>query len=172
MGLCFDFNQFDRYIFIVGTEEGNIHRCSTAYSGSYQETYDGHQLAVYKIRWHPNHSQCFISASADWTVKIWHSDHTNPIMSYENGQPMVDVCWSPFSSTIFMAISIEKLFVYDLTLDKQSHIDQIKPSKARCSNLALNRYDPIALVGDLSGGVCIFKLSNYLTTKSKPSPLI
>lgn len=47
-GLCFDFNKFDPFTFIVGTEEGNVHKCSKAYSGQYQETYDGHQLAIYK----------------------------------------------------------------------------------------------------------------------------
>lgn len=38
-GLCFDFNQFEKNIFLVGTEEGKIHKCSRAYSGQYQETY-------------------------------------------------------------------------------------------------------------------------------------
>lgn len=34
-GLCFDFNKDPEYkhIFIVGTEEGKIHKCSRAYSG-------------------------------------------------------------------------------------------------------------------------------------------
>lgn len=32
-GLCFDFNKFDDSIFIVGTEEGWIHKCSRSYSG-------------------------------------------------------------------------------------------------------------------------------------------
>ena len=48
-GLCFDFSPFDKYSFILGTEEGNIHKCSTAYSGQFQMTYEGHQLAVYKV---------------------------------------------------------------------------------------------------------------------------
>jgi dynein intermediate chain 1 len=34
-GLCFDFSKVDRFSFIVGTEEGNIHLCYTAYSGDY-----------------------------------------------------------------------------------------------------------------------------------------
>lgn len=34
-GLCFDFSPFDKFSFIVGTEEGNIHLCCTAYSGDY-----------------------------------------------------------------------------------------------------------------------------------------
>jgi dynein intermediate chain 1 len=35
-GLCFDFNKFDNFSFLVGTEEGKIHKCSLAYSGQYQ----------------------------------------------------------------------------------------------------------------------------------------
>jgi len=34
-GLCFDFNKFEPHIFLVGTEEGRIHKCSRAYSGHY-----------------------------------------------------------------------------------------------------------------------------------------
>lgn len=34
-GLCFDFSPFNKFSFIVGTEEGNIHLCCTAYSGDY-----------------------------------------------------------------------------------------------------------------------------------------
>mmetsp|Transcript_83863 Transcript_83863/g.125724 ORF Transcript_83863/g.125724 Transcript_83863/m.125724 type:complete len:142 (-) Transcript_83863:560-985(-) len=32
-GICFDFNKFEPHIFIVGTEEGKIYKCSRAYSG-------------------------------------------------------------------------------------------------------------------------------------------
>jgi dynein intermediate chain 1 len=32
-GMCFDFNKFIDHLFIVGTEEGKIHKCSKAYSG-------------------------------------------------------------------------------------------------------------------------------------------
>jgi len=35
-GLCFDFNKYDSFSFLVGTEEGKIHKCSLAYSGQYQ----------------------------------------------------------------------------------------------------------------------------------------
>mmetsp|Transcript_19883 Transcript_19883/g.17008 ORF Transcript_19883/g.17008 Transcript_19883/m.17008 type:complete len:245 (+) Transcript_19883:256-990(+) len=32
-GLCFDFNKFETHLFLVGTEEGKIHKCSRAFSG-------------------------------------------------------------------------------------------------------------------------------------------
>jgi hypothetical protein len=32
-GCCFDFNKTSEHLFVVGTEEGKIHKCSKAYSG-------------------------------------------------------------------------------------------------------------------------------------------
>ena len=40
-GCCIDFNKVSEHLFIVGTEEGKIHKCSKAYSGQYLETYEG-----------------------------------------------------------------------------------------------------------------------------------
>ncbi|RLN97191.1 hypothetical protein BBJ28_00016953, partial [Nothophytophthora sp. Chile5] len=50
-GCCFDFNHFSEHLFVVGTEEGKLHKCSKAYSGQYLETYAGHHMAVYAVRW-------------------------------------------------------------------------------------------------------------------------
>jgi dynein intermediate chain 1, axonemal len=38
-GCCFDFNKHNEHLFIVGTEEGKIHKCSKAYSGQYLEVW-------------------------------------------------------------------------------------------------------------------------------------
>ena len=160
-GLCFDFNKFDPFTFVVGTEEGNIHKCSKAYSGQYQETYAGHQLAVYKIRWNPFHPRTFISASADWTVKIWDYNYVNPVMSFDLGQAMVDVAWSPFSASVFVALSLEKTYVYDLRIDRHSRIAENKPVKSKCTNQVFSPFKPIILIGDSHGGVNSFKLSQH-----------
>lgn len=161
-GLCFDFNRFDPFTFIVGTEEGNIHKCSKAYSGQYQQTYEGHQLAVYKLRWNPFHPRTFISASADWSVKIWDSNYKTPVMSFDLGQSMVDIVWSPFSASVFVALSLEKTYIYDLKVDRHSRVAENKPVKSKCTNLAFNPNKSLLLVGDSHGGVNSFKLSNTL----------
>jgi dynein intermediate chain 1 len=62
-GCCFDFNPLSDHLFIVGTEEGKIHKCSKAYSGQYLQTYDGHHMAVYAVKWNPYHPRVFISCS-------------------------------------------------------------------------------------------------------------
>ena len=61
-------------IFLVGTEEGSIHKCSSAHRTGYLQTYLGHEMSVYAVRWCPVQPQAFLSASADWTVKLWHGN--------------------------------------------------------------------------------------------------
>ena len=70
-GTCFDFNKQQDYLFIVGTEEGKIHKCSKSYNNQFLDTFDAHHMAVYAVRWNTYHPKIFISCSADWTVKIW-----------------------------------------------------------------------------------------------------
>ena len=36
-----------------------------------QQTVHGHSLAVYPARCNPSHPRLVLSASADWTVKLW-----------------------------------------------------------------------------------------------------
>jgi dynein intermediate chain 1 len=104
-GCCFDFNLHNEHLFIVGTEEGKIHKCSKAYSGQYLETYQGHHMAVYALKWNPFHPRVFISCSADWTVKIWDHNSPTPILSFDLGNAVGDVAWAPYSSTVFAAVT-------------------------------------------------------------------
>ena len=39
-GTAFDFHKSIDYLFLVGTEEGKIHKCSKAYSSKYLGTFD------------------------------------------------------------------------------------------------------------------------------------
>jgi dynein intermediate chain 1 len=104
-GCCFDFNKHNEHLFIVGTEEGKIHKCSKAYSGQYLETYQGHHMAVYSLKWNPFHPRVFISCSADWTVKIWDHNISTPVLSFDLGNAVGDVAWAPYSSTVFAAVT-------------------------------------------------------------------
>ncbi|CAF4819489.1 unnamed protein product, partial [Rotaria socialis] len=60
-GTCFDFNKQQDYLFIVGTEEGKIHKCSKSYNNQYLDTFYAHNMAVYAVRWNTFHSKIFIS---------------------------------------------------------------------------------------------------------------
>ncbi|KAF4705781.1 WD repeat domain 78 [Perkinsus olseni] len=74
-GFCLSFLK-DPSMYLVGTEGGLVHRCSTSYSEQYLETYYGHAAAVYKVRCNPFWAPAFLTCSADWTIKLW---STKPI---------------------------------------------------------------------------------------------
>ena len=163
-GCCFDFNEVQEHLFLVGTEEGRIHKCSKAYSGQYLETYIGHNMAVYSIKWNPFNENIFLSCSADWTVKLWHRDRRHPIMSFDLGNAVGDISWSPYSSTVFAAVTGDgKVHVFDLSVNKKEALCQQKViKKARLTQVRFNAKDYILIVGDDRGVVHSLKLSPNL----------
>ena len=117
------------------------------------------------MRWNPFHPRTFISASADWTVKIWDCDIRSPIMSFDLGQAMVDVVWSPFKSSVFIALSLSKAYAYDLKEERHTRQAEVKPVLYKMTNLAFNDKDPIFLVGDEKGSISVVKLSQALAKR-------
>ena len=163
-GCCFDFNRMSDHLFIVGTEEGKIHKCSKAYNSQYLETYEGHHMAVYAARWNPYHPRVFLSCSADWTVKLWDHNNKNHVMSWDLNNAVGDVAWAPFSSTVFAACTYDgKIHVYDLNENKHEPLcEQQVAKKARLTHISFNQHEPVILVGDDRGNVTSCKLSPNL----------
>merc|ERR1719183_2924506 len=60
LGCTFDFNRTHDHLFLVGSEEGDIYKCSKAYSGQYLSRYAGHNMAVYRTQWNAFHPDIFI----------------------------------------------------------------------------------------------------------------
>ncbi|KAG5177794.1 putative dynein intermediate chain [Tribonema minus] len=170
-GCCFDFNRHAEHLFIVGTEEGRVHKCSKAYSGQYLQTYEGHNMAVYALRWNPFHPRVFLSCSADWTVKLWDHALPQPVMSFDLGNAVGDVCWSPYSATVFAAVTSDgKVHVFDLAQNKHEPICEQKVVKrSRLTHVCFNLRDPIIIVGDDRGGVNSLKLSPNLRKVHEPA---
>lgn len=169
-GCCFDFNKHNEHLFIVGTEEGKIHKCSKAYSGQYLETYQGHHMAVYALKWNPFHPRVFISCSADWTVKIWDHNLPHPVSSFDLGNAVGDVAWAPYSSTVFAAVTSDgKVHVFDLAENKHEPLcEQKVVKKSKLTHVSFNKRDPIIIVGDDKGVVNSLKLSPNLRKIHEP----
>ena len=166
-GCCFDFSRLSEHLFLVGTEEGRIHKCSKAYNSQYLETYDGHYMAVYTVRWNHFNPKVFISCSADWTVKLWDHTRNSPLMSFDLNNQVGDVAWTPWSSTSFAACTADgKVHVFDLHENKnEAMCEQKVVRKAKLTKLAFNiagASTPIILVGDDHACVSSLKLSPNL----------
>ncbi|KAL3318731.1 WD repeat-containing protein 78 [Cichlidogyrus casuarinus] len=84
IGTCMRFHPEDQNLYIVGTGDGNIYKCSMSYRDQYLMDYKGHTLDVYQLEWSPFSSDYFVSASADWTIKIWHIDKPAALVSIQS----------------------------------------------------------------------------------------
>lgn len=175
-GSCFDFNKNSEHIFVVGTEEGAIQSFSKQFNAEFLRSFDGHHMAVYSVRWNTFHPNVFLSCSADWTVKLWESNTSSPIMTFDLGASVGDVAWAPFSSTVFATITWErdpkvstgKVCVYDLSVNKHEPIGEyhMPKKKSKLTNICFNPIEPIICVGDDKGTVTVLKLSPNLRKMS------
>lgn len=171
-GLCMDFHPTSDHLFLVGTEEGRIHKCSLSFSGQYLDTYDGHAMAVYTVRWNHFHPKMFLSASADWTVKLWDHFQRSALMSFDLAQAVGDVAWAPYSSTAFVAVTSDGVaHVYDLDVNRNERVCYQKiVKKAKLTHVAFNDCFPVILIGDDRGGVNSMKLSPNLRLPGQAPP--
>lgn len=64
-------------------------------------------MGVYALRYNPFCPNVFLSASADWTVKLWDQSQDKPILSFDLNSSVGDVAWSPVSSSIFAAVTAD-----------------------------------------------------------------
>ncbi|XP_058796099.1 dynein intermediate chain 2, ciliary isoform X2 [Phymastichus coffea] len=173
-GTCIAFHPTDPHVFLVGTEEGAIYKCNTAYSSVYMRTYgNAHDMPVYRIVFNKYNSSIFASCSADWRVKIWEDDRPEPLFMFDLGVPIGDVQWAPYSSTVLACVTNSgKLTVFDLNVNKYRPIcSQAVVSKRRgkLTRLAFNHSLPFLIVGDDKGTVNTLKLSPNLRMKVKPT---
>ncbi|XP_071474039.1 dynein axonemal intermediate chain 4 isoform X2 [Marmota flaviventris] len=164
-GMCFAFHPKDTNIYLAGTEEGHIHKCSCSYNEQYLETYRGHKGPVYKVTWNPFCHDVFLSCSADWGVMIWHQENLKPFLSfYPTTHVVYDVAWSPKSSYIFAAANESRVEIWDL------HISTLDPLIVNVANPGIKfttilfaKQTDCLLVGDSDGQVTVYELRNMPT---------
>ncbi|CAF4589823.1 unnamed protein product [Rotaria sp. Silwood1] len=170
-GTCFDFNKQQDYLFIVGTEEGKIHKCSKSYNNQFLDTFDAHHMAVYAVRWNKFHPKIFASCSADWSVKIWDINFKDPLFVYDLGSPVGDVVWAPYSSTVFAACTADgKVYVFDININKYEPLTEqivVQKKRTKLTHITFNQRYPILLAGDDRGNIISLKLSPNLRKKPK-----
>ncbi|XP_022089217.1 WD repeat-containing protein 78-like [Acanthaster planci] len=161
-GMCFDFSPKDLNIYLAGTEEGHIHKCSCSYNEQYLDSFFGHTGPVYRIEWSPFLPDVFISASADWSIRLWVQDRQKPVLNFfSSTKAVMDVSWSPTSATVFGCVNEGAVEIWDLGTNMLDPIIVNVPApgvKLSCLKFALN--SDCILVGDSDGQVSVYQLRN------------
>uniref|UniRef100_A0A087XPQ0 Dynein axonemal intermediate chain 4 n=1 Tax=Poecilia formosa TaxID=48698 RepID=A0A087XPQ0_POEFO len=161
--LCIDFHPDDTGIYVIGTWDGSMHKCSLSNSDHFLDTYCKHPSPVTHIEWSPIYSDVFLSTSSDGTIQLWKVDTLNPKMSFTSVQSIVDsVKWSPNCGTVFAAIYRHRVEVWDLcqSIMRPTLVHHAEPGVTLSSLLFAKGSDSI-LVGDSRGEVTVYKLKNF-----------
>jgi WD40 repeat protein len=175
-GFCVDFPRHDPSTYLVGTEDGLVHRCSTSYNEQYLATYFGHSGPVYKVRCNPFVSHAFLTCSADWSMKLW---TTKQIPGHQANTPLLhfmstdlcdsvnDVIWAPHNSTSFAACMDDgRVELWDLSEKPLDPIvvhyhdrrDIVNKRRRTCVRFSPN--SPVLVAGDDQGSVDVMRMYN------------
>lgn len=122
-------------------------------------------MAVYSVRWNCFHPTAFLSASEDWTVKLWDAGKDEEaVATFDLGTSVGDVTWAPYSSTVFAVATADgKVSVFDLAQDRHKPLCcQKVVTRGALTKIAFNPRHPILLVGDDRSCVTTLKLSPNL----------
>ena len=98
------------------------------------------------------------------SLQIWNHTHRNALISFDLGNSVGDVTWSPYSSTTFSAVTSDgKVHIYDLYENKKDPLCSQKIVKrAKLTKIRFNPDEYLLIVGDDKAGVNSFKLSPNL----------
>ncbi|KAH7890720.1 WD40-repeat-containing domain protein [Phlebopus sp. FC_14] len=143
--------------FFVGTEEGNVYQANRydragAKAGLNQyDIYKGHSGPVMGLQFHPlmgpvDFSDLFLTASVDWTVKLWRAKslakpstaaHTiSPIYSFDEADDYVyDVRWHPAHPALFGTVDGSGKFdLWNLNTDTEVPVVSTNVGSGRAIN--------------------------------------
>eukprot|EP00281_Chroomonas_sp_CCMP1168_P011036 CAMPEP_0206279230 /NCGR_PEP_ID=MMETSP0047_2-20121206/37914_1 /ASSEMBLY_ACC=CAM_ASM_000192 /TAXON_ID=195065 /ORGANISM="Chroomonas mesostigmatica_cf, Strain CCMP1168" /LENGTH=721 /DNA_ID=CAMNT_0053709171 /DNA_START=20 /DNA_END=2186 /DNA_ORIENTATION=- len=160
-GMSIDFNPKDHSIYVVGTEEGSIHRCSVSYTEQYLDSYGGHSGPVYKVVWSPFQPTAFLSCSADWSIRLWWQESESSMLTMQSSADYVsDIQWSPTVSTIFASVTGDGyVCIWDMSISTLDPIinEKILPRRPTCIRFSPN--SNVVVAGDDTGRVTVYRVS-------------
>lgn len=78
-------------------------------------------MPAYAVRWNRLHPRVFLSASADWSLRVWDARRpaAGPVLSFDLGDAVGDAAWAPYSSTVLAAVTDDgRAHVFDLATSR------------------------------------------------------
>ena len=180
--MCLEFSMDARY-YVIGTQDGQIYKCSLAFTNEYLMTYARHVGPIYCIKWSPFHPHVFATCSADWTVKIFvdaasedysfmtmsdtssrmHSAPVQPVFVIEHSQhPINSLDWSPWCATEFAIVTDDgALEIWNLatSVTVPKIVVQVTNDHQPAVTVSYARDAPVIIVGCANGSVSVFRIT-------------
>lgn len=112
--LCFMWHSTIEHVYLVGTDEGCVHRCSTHYLNQHIDVFRAHAGPVYDMSVSPFMGTLLVTCGADNAVRMWIEGMDEVIMTLTCPAAVYSVAFCPINSTVLISASGNVLSVWDL----------------------------------------------------------
>ncbi|XP_030641744.1 dynein, cytoplasmic 1, intermediate chain 2a isoform X1 [Chanos chanos] len=157
--------------FVVGSEDGSVYTaCRHGSKAGISEMFEGHHGPITGIHCHTaagpvDFSHLFLSASFDWTVKLWSTKNNKPLYSFEDNSDYVyDVMWSPTHPALFACVDgVGHLDLWNLNSDTEVPTASVVVDG--CPALNRVRWSSSGreiAVGDSDGGILVYEVGEQI----------
>ena len=108
-------------------------------------------MGVYCVAWNPFHPKVFGSCSADWTIKIWHYKAFAPLIVYDMQSAVGDLAWSPWCSTIFATVNLNRA--------RKAPLEPKRYKDIPINHIVFNKSEFVFITGNDRGKVNLWKMA-------------
>ncbi|RVE47417.1 hypothetical protein evm_007927 [Chilo suppressalis] len=157
--------------FVLGSEDGDVYTgCLYGQRAGIAECVEAHAGPVTALSCHsaPGNaslSHLYLTASVDWSVKLWSLKENKPLYSFEDsGDYVSDVRWSPAHPALFAAVDAAgRLDLWNLNRDTEVPIASIQAE----GGVAFNRVSwtpggTHITAGDDCGKIWVYELAEHM----------
>ncbi|XP_045533305.1 dynein axonemal intermediate chain 4 [Pieris brassicae] len=159
--LCMKWHPLVEHIYLVGTDEGCIHKCSTHYLNQHMDVYRAHSGPVYSMEYSPFMDTLLVSCGADNAIRLWIEGMDDVIMTLNCPSAVFDIAFCPINSTILISASGNVLSIWDLR--RKTHIPCAEYTFPPSVSLMYIKFSPSGdnvFVGDTLGRIHTFHLED------------
>eukprot|EP00039_Didymoeca_costata_P030600 m.30422 g.30422 ORF g.30422 m.30422 type:complete len:919 (+) comp8202_c0_seq1:364-3120(+) len=169
-GTCMslDFFPDDPTGYLIGTEDGTIHKCSVAYNEQFTRNYFGHGGPVYGVQCSPYAPEVFATCSADWTIRIWDREKDDSaVVLRSKPQAVLGCAWSPHSGTVLASVCSSGVAIWDLSVQDMDPVLVVDTSEEdinqQPTSVLFAKNTNAVLYGDTNGGITVAQVHNVYT---------
>ncbi|XP_030761738.1 WD repeat-containing protein 78-like isoform X1 [Sitophilus oryzae] len=152
----------DPNIYLVGTNEGVVHKCSTNYLNQHLDLFLTHDGPINELKYSPFTDKIYASCGDDWHLRIWAEGISEPLHELFVSMLSVQAMdWSPTHSTILATVYGKTILLWDFQRKVwKPQSETQSPSNSRNTIVQFTRSGRCLVVGDVEGNVHVFSLED------------
>ncbi|CAG9765018.1 unnamed protein product [Ceutorhynchus assimilis] len=152
----------DPTIYLVGTNEGVVHKCSTNYLNQHLDLFLAHEGPINDLQYSPFSRKIYATCGDDWFLRIWAEGVDEPLQElFVEMFSVQGIAWSPTHSTILATIYDKTILLWDFQRKVWKPQSQTQsPGGSRNTVVQFTQSGRCLTVGDVDGNVHVFSLED------------